>query len=189
MNRVNASSQDCSHFEASDIFYSTNSFTTAHRDHIEYLPRFLPKSRIDTIHSLRFVWPIWGGPPLQTPNYLPEKGLDHKYKFWVTTWANIANMEGLRVLRVRLRVYPPSWEKLSTSDTTDLLEPVRRVTVPKTFDLIVPFNVTGDDERFEPWKSLPCKIHKCESAWQTRNCDQSFVGPNFEESGSRIFGE
>jgi hypothetical protein len=98
-------------------------------------------------------------------------------------------MEGLRVLRVRLRVYPPSWEKISTADADILLEPVRRVTIPKTFDLIVPFNVTADAERFEPWKSLPCEIHKCESAWQTRNCDTVFFGPNFEESGSRIFGE
>ena len=146
--------------EAADCFYSSNNFTTIITDNIEFLPRLLPIHRIDSIRSLRFVWPMGACSPPRPPSPGTPKGLEFRNNVWVTIWTNLASMKGLRELRVKLQTKPRSWEGMRPDAAVSLLDPVMRVTTPEFFELAVPFSCEGENEW--PWRSLPCRIQQYE---------------------------
>lgn len=81
---------------------------------------------------------------------------------WVTIWANLASMKGLRDLRVKLNVLNTShskWENMTANEAASLLDPVMRLTTPTFFEITVPFPFRVDEDL---WKALPCQVQRCE---------------------------
>lgn len=66
-------------------------------------------------------------------------------------------MEGLRYLRVDLKVDGRYWRNIDTELEEHLLEPIMSVQVRDDFDLIIPF--TGNSYG-EAWSALPCRIER-----------------------------
>jgi hypothetical protein len=138
---------------------------TSNADTIEFMLRLLPRSRIDTIRSLRFVWTILGDPPFPLFNRqtIHKKGIRFKRKMWVTTWANLAGMKSLRELRVTLDVAGnrSKWQSMENWEEVAVLEPIMGVTTPEFFELTVPLARKADDGA---WDALPCVVRRQELA-------------------------
>jgi hypothetical protein len=89
-------------------------------------------------------------------------------------------MQNLRKLHVRLDIVPLFWQSLNAESARILLEPIRDVTGPEEFILILPFPAM--DERkpaikfrwsavdgwqgVDPWEGLPCRIQRVD--WNLR---------------------
>jgi hypothetical protein len=180
-------SQDYRYLEAADHFYSGNNFTTNIADNIEFMPRLLLRSRIDTIRSLRFIWTILGDPPfplfdwnkIDKPRPAGSKnGIRFKRKMWVTTWANLAGMSSLRDLRVTLEVERYKWWSMENWEEVAVLEPLMSVTTPEFFELTVPMARKADDG---PWDALPCVVRREKMAMVNTFC-LKFDGPDLNEA-------
>lgn len=145
--------------ETAPLFYTTNEFRTATADNVEFLPRLLPRHRIDSIRSFHFVfWLANRDPPLppRPGTSKLRKSRYFRYNLWCTIWANLASMKGLRELRVKLRFKPVLWRPMTADEAIVLLAPIMRVTTPEFFELSVPFACDGAE--MEPWRRLPCRV-------------------------------
>ena len=144
--------------EAIDYLYSSNAFVAARHDIIQFLPDLLLPRHMHTIRSLRFTWHNLTAPPP-----FPDARVDpRKYHVvWNTIWHNLASMEGLRDLHVKLVVTARLWENLSEEKTRDLIAPIMEVTRPKHFILSLPFRENlRDGEKVDLWSELPCTIRR-----------------------------
>lgn len=83
-----------------------------------------------------------------------RKELGHKDVIWEQTWKSIASMEGLHQLRVELDIQR-DWCDLWAMREMELLEPLKMITRPAVFELVLPFRSVFDESVY---KELPCKI-------------------------------
>lgn len=137
------------------ILYSKNVFITSSPDVIEFLPRLLMAPRINTIRYLCFQWRVAGAPPVLQRGGYASKGDRRRNKIWVRMWENLAAMEGLEELRVKLWFSDQSWENLPTADINRLIEPILAVRAPRIFELSLPMHQQPESS---PWAALPFQV-------------------------------
>ena len=137
---------------------------TQYPDTLEFLPLFFLPQRIRAIRKLIITWRFRGLPPVGNhPDALEgEKEIEEiRNVSWTIIWRNIAAMQSLKTLEVRMDVIPALWKHLDPEIARVLLEPIRNVTAPETFVLTLPFLQKGGNvESIDDWDSLPCKIQK-----------------------------
>jgi hypothetical protein len=133
--------------ESIDTLYSSNKFATTCEDYFEFLPRLLLPQRIDTISSVRFKWHFSGDTPSASIQAVPNAGLRHKTTVWVRVWDNLAKMKGLGELQIELVVFGPAWEKMPEAEVVAILEPLRALTTPKHFELVLPFPIGSSEPK------------------------------------------
>ena len=126
--------------EAITHLYRPHTFSLLHLTHLLYLPTRLPQQRLNTIRTLRLRWAIRALPYLR-------RGPTHRLAYredtqnWERGWSIIAGMTGLRDLYVVLIDPSPQdmWERNWLELEEQLLAPVKEVTRPKWFELLLPF--------------------------------------------------
>ncbi|KAH8724068.1 hypothetical protein GQ44DRAFT_750402 [Phaeosphaeriaceae sp. PMI808] len=126
--------------EAVPHLYRPHAFSLLHITHLLYLPTCLPQQRLNSIRTLRLRWAIRALPYLR-------RGSSHRLAYredtmsWERGWSILANMNGLRDLYVVL-VDPSQqdmWERNWIDLENELLHPVKAVTRPEWFELVLPF--------------------------------------------------
>lgn len=96
--------------------------------------------------------------PSWTPKYENLHGKERREsRKWSGLWESLATLQGLKWLRVEMMIphkYPfvEHW----TDDLDLVLEPVKMVTRPDYFELLVPFDIG------ERGGGLPCKVVRSE---------------------------
>lgn len=61
-------------------------------------------------------------------------------------------MKGLGELQIELVVFGPAWEKMPEAEVVAILEPLRAVTTPKHFELVLPFPISSSEPHFGPYR-------------------------------------
>ena len=82
---------------------------------------------------------------------------------WTLQWKNLAAMEGVRELRVRI-IVPPKERACWLEEQMSLLEPIKEVTKPTKFVLILPYADPSENE--SALKELPCEIQRAAKSWR-----------------------
>jgi len=95
-----------------------------------------------------------------------KKDQDIREARWKSIWHVIASMQNLQSLHVKLDMKDAWWGP-------DMLEPIRKVTIPSSFILDIPFppdarshaqvsswSADKDLQNVEPWAQLPCTIRR-----------------------------
>ena len=129
-----------------------------HITHLLYLPSRLPQPRLDSVRVLRLRWAIRALPYLRRRNRIAYR---EDTANWERGWAILASMGGLRDLHVVLIDPSPQdmWETNWLEMEDQLLEPVRKVTVPPWFELVLPYNSCGKERNMG---DSSVKLHKPE---------------------------
>lgn len=147
-----------------------------------YLPSLLLPQRIKSLRSLRFKWTIKFPPLGSQEGYSIEYGEeeDRRLERWTTTWDNIASLQNLCDLHVKLDVLQSGWRNINEETADVLFRPIRKVVGPDSFVLTLPFppmdtmyyyqtgredvdddtDLYADWDRPDPWNSLPCTIRR-----------------------------
>jgi hypothetical protein len=126
--------------EAIPHLYKPHTFSLLHATHLLCLPSRTPQQRLDSIRTLRLRWAIRALPYLR-------RGPAHRLAYhedtmnWEKGWAILASMQGLRDLHVVITDPSPQhmWESNWLELETLLLEPVRKVVLPRRFELVLPY--------------------------------------------------
>jgi hypothetical protein len=126
--------------EAIPHLYRAHTFSLLHVTHLLYLPARMPQQRLNSIRTLRLRWAIRALPYLRRG---PSQSLAYREDTlsWERGWSIIASMSGLRDLYVVLLDPSPQdmWERNWVELEEQLLRPVRDVTRPDCFELMLPF--------------------------------------------------
>jgi hypothetical protein len=126
--------------EAISHLYRPHTFSLLHVTHLLYLPIRMPQPRLNSIRTLRLRWAIRALPYLRRG---PAQRLAYREDTanWERGWAIIASMTGLRDLYVVLSDPSPQemWERSWVQCEEQLLKPVKEVTQPECFELVLPF--------------------------------------------------
>lgn len=142
--------------EAIDILYSCNIFGFPNTNYLIVLPRHLIPLHFNAIRSLNFTMRLEKLCPIYTDFYPSDHG-DQLKILWASQWKNIASMERLRELRVRMKV-PFRWRGVWIREQILLLEPLKQITRPKVFVLTLPFQDPAEKE--SALEELPCQIQR-----------------------------
>lgn len=132
--------------EAAPRLYAPHTFSLLHITHLLYLPSRIPQQRLNAIRTLRLRWTIRALPYFRRGGSrcvaYPEDTAN-----WKKAWDIFASMQSLRDLRVVL--IDPSrdsiWEGHWLEIEDVLLEPVKKVTGPRRFELMLPYATCGLD--------------------------------------------
>jgi hypothetical protein len=92
-----------------------------------------------------------------------RKGMRFKNMLWTRVWHNLSQMRGLWSLRVDLLVSGLTWINLTADMTTAVVQPIAAVTIPESFELTIPLDITAEDS---PWNNLPCRIRSSTAIMQ-----------------------
>lgn len=126
--------------EAVPHLYRPHVFHLLHITHLLYLPARIPQPRLNSIRTLRLRWAIRALPYLRRG---PTERLAYREDTlnWERGWAILASMTALRQLYVVIIDPSPQgmWERNWLELEEQLLAPVQTVTIPRFFDLILPF--------------------------------------------------
>ncbi|KAH8812411.1 hypothetical protein F5884DRAFT_877979 [Xylogone sp. PMI_703] len=171
--------------EAIDILYSTNPFTAVASFEgrvLILLPFMLFPHRLITIRSLRLYFDLRRHPQLPVPFVFDRIGYKalidaENYEIkWKTMWRIISEMESLEDFQVELFV-SQDWAMLNREATDILLAPIKQITRPKRFILILPFEEMLEEmtpvnwpiygptrgwEGSDPWNDLRCTVQRVE---------------------------
>ncbi|KAF2126955.1 hypothetical protein P153DRAFT_296995 [Dothidotthia symphoricarpi CBS 119687] len=130
--------------EAVPYLYRSHAFSLLHMSHLLHLPTAVPQPRLNQIRTLRLRWTIRALPylrrgPADRVAYREDTAM------WERGWAIIASMQGLRDLYVVVVDPSPQdmWESSWVELEEQLLQPVRSVTKPKCFELMLPYASCG----------------------------------------------
>lgn len=163
--------------EAIEFLYSANHFEF-NENVARFLPSILLPQRINNIHSANVTLRLYGEPPLGPDLRAAEvfqQREERRLNDWVTIWHNLAAMSGLRNLCVELQVTDIWWSgaQLNSGRSVNLLKPIQRVMIPRSFTLVLPFPaidgtqpwmVAGlahkDRGKEDPWEALHCTIER-----------------------------
>lgn len=124
--------------EAVPYLYRPHTFSLLHITHLLYLPSSLPQPRLNTIRRLQLRWATRALPYLRRGNkYAYREDTSN----WEKAWRIMAAMERLRELCVVIIDPSPQgmWERNWLELEQKLLEPVKSVTKPQCFDLVLPY--------------------------------------------------
>ncbi|KAF2865441.1 hypothetical protein BDV95DRAFT_507112 [Massariosphaeria phaeospora] len=124
--------------EAIAHLYTPHTFSLLHLTHLLYLPSRLPAPRLNTIRTLRLRWTLRALPYLRRQ---PSDRLAYPEDTanWARAWAILAGMQNLRTLYVVLIDPRDTWQSAWLSLEETLLEPVKSVTRPAWFELVLPY--------------------------------------------------
>lgn len=130
--------------EAVPHLYRPHHFSLLHITHLLYLPKRLPQPRLNTIRTLRLRWAIRALPYFRRGSSLAYRD---DTKNWERAWAILASMQGLRDLYVVLVDPSPQkmWERSWLVLEEQLLAPVKDVTKPRWFELMLPYSTCGTE--------------------------------------------
>ncbi|MCJ1261623.1 hypothetical protein MMC22_001489 [Lobaria immixta] len=142
--------------EAINILYSCNIFGFPNTNYLIVLPKLLIPPHFNAIRSLNFTMRLEKVCPIYTDLYPSDRG-DQLIRLWASQWKNIASMEGLRELRVRMKV-PFRWRGVWIREQILLLEPLKQITKLKVFVLTLPFQDPAENE--SALQKLPCQIQR-----------------------------
>ncbi|EPE31447.1 hypothetical protein GLAREA_12750 [Glarea lozoyensis ATCC 20868] len=146
--------------ETIDLIYECNTFDTTVSNCTRFLPRFLLPQRLNAIRTLRLEWRILAHETFFGVDGLEKTTKDQLYyqKEWKDTWKCLADMKGLRDLRVKLNFVQYSASILCLESS--FLDPIKEVTAPDVFEVSISrwamggmFYLTGST-----WVDLPCKV-------------------------------
>jgi len=97
--------------------------------------------RIESVRSLRFKWKIQN-PPLDSQEHFSfeyRDEVDHRLERWTKAWDNIASIQNLRDLHIKLGVPQRDWRNID-EETVDLIfRPVKKVVRPDLCVLTISF--------------------------------------------------
>jgi hypothetical protein len=114
--------------------------------HLLYLPTRIPHQRLNSIRTLRVRWAIRALPCLRRG---PSQSVAYREDTlnWERGWSIIASMTGLRDLYVVISDPSPQgiWERSWVELEEQLLRPVKEVTRPSQFELMLPFSSCSTD--------------------------------------------
>ncbi|KAF2501941.1 hypothetical protein BU16DRAFT_424012, partial [Lophium mytilinum] len=122
--------------EAIEYLYSANTFSLLYSNHLIHLSTLLIPARLNAIRVLRIRWAIRG-----LPYYVRPSGEHLTFRedteYWQQSWRALAQMRGLRDLRIRLvdTVWQNQWLQLESR----LMEGVREVKTPRVFEVVLPY--------------------------------------------------
>lgn len=141
--------------EAIDILYSQNSFSMLHLESIICLSSTVLPQRMNAIRSLEFGWLFYSPhPPYTRPSEI--KFPPHDEGTWERVWDTLADMQGLRKLRVDLL---GNWTtRLERDAERMLLLPAAKIWRPKVWEMRVNWLDTGAD-----LEDAPFTIERCSS--------------------------
>ncbi|MCJ1394375.1 hypothetical protein MMC18_007253 [Xylographa bjoerkii] len=128
------------YIEAINILYAQNDFYTRQADSIVHLSQTVLPHRLDLITSLH-IYRCFPSALYESPENRGQLA-PYDEATWEETWRIIADMKGLRVLRVTLFEF---WRLRSRRSQTTFLEPLKAVEQADVFEVEVPWAV-GDDE-------------------------------------------
>lgn len=144
-----------SYFECIHLLYGETLFDFSHGAYsLVLLPYRLPATNLALISRVNLTWEVYH------PLRLEKKKKDYKRQevLWVGIWKSLAAMEGLKWLRVELKL-ALGWEaSLWTDLEWTLWEDVKKVTRPSHFELILPFPAASSTRQ----ETLPCTIRRVE---------------------------
>jgi len=161
-----------SYSEAVRYLYSSNIFVINDATILQRLPSLLPQPRQNSIASLHFCY-VLPLPPLSDSSPAVCEEWAQRRERWDGVWSDLASLEGLRELYVKLAVMDLEWGTVDEESLRMLLEPVRKVTRPRTFVLGLPcrpmvWNArkpvpmfpwsAGTGESMDLWEELPCTV-------------------------------
>ena len=135
------------------MIYATKPFYIQHESTFLRLHEVLPRSSINAIQELHFIWPILGRPcfpDVKEKNWRWEKDC----VAWIQAWEKIASMKGLKTLHVELNV-PAIWRYAWRRSETVLLDSVMNVEV-EDFVLWLPW-MMNDEGAATNMRDLPCR--------------------------------
>ncbi|KAL2054458.1 hypothetical protein ABVK25_005206 [Lepraria finkii] len=140
--------------EAIEFLYSQNMFKILNEDCLSYLPQLLLPQRINAIRYIRFEWFLKHAPDAET--HQSKKDAAHNFVIWKTVWQNLASMQGLEHLWIELDI-DKTWKHEWMEQQSTVFEPVKAVTRPKYFKLIIPFREDLEQARLA---ELPCQVRR-----------------------------
>ena len=144
---------DTSYRETINMLYARNKFKIWEPYNVIWLPRLIPSERLNAIRSLQLSWDLKN--PFMLSQHRKHDPIPEDIEYHLV-WDTIASMEGLRELYVQL-ITPYGNENLWADIEAGILEPVKAVTRPKVFELILPFPSKEEESLFE---ELPCQIRR-----------------------------
>jgi hypothetical protein len=126
------------YFEAHPHLYIPHTFSLLHPTHLLFLPSHLKQTHL--IRTLHIRWAIRALPYLRRG---PANRLAYREDTanWERGWSIVAGMAGLRELFVVVvdpspnRVWERHWKELEE----ELLAPVKQVTGPRRFEMVLPY--------------------------------------------------
>lgn len=138
-----------SYFECIYILYGETFFDFSHAPRcITVMSERLPATHVARISRINLNWELYH------PLYLKPKNTGKYEILWVDIWDALAAMDGLRWLRVELRLARPHQASEWTEREWTLWEGIRKVTRPSHFELILPFPAAASTLE----ETLPCTI-------------------------------
>ena len=138
--------------EAIEFLYSQNTFKILNEDCLSYLPQLLLPQRINAIRYICFEWFLKHAPDVES--HQSKKDAAHNFVAWKTIWQNLASMQSLKHLWIELDI-DKTWKHEWMERQSTVLEPIKAVTRPKHFKLIIPFYEDLEQARLA---ELPCQV-------------------------------
>ncbi|KAL2206961.1 hypothetical protein CC79DRAFT_1335192 [Sarocladium strictum] len=143
------------YFECLPLLYSKTLFDFyCYRNYIRSFANKVPSYNLAHIARVRVAIPLPSWTPKDVNRYGKERPESRK---WSNLWKSLAALQGLRWLRVEMVIphqYPFVEDWIGDLDL--VLDPVKMVTRPEHFELLIPFDVG------ERGVGLPCKLVRSE---------------------------
>ncbi|RYP82409.1 hypothetical protein DL769_001663 [Monosporascus sp. CRB-8-3] len=145
--------RECLIWDADDVFARGPHFETcfdfSHAARcVTVMSQRLPATHVAHISQINLNWELY------YPLILNEKDPGKYEILWVDIWEALAAMEGLKWLRVELRIAMPHLAPEWTEREWTLWEGIKKVTRPSHFELILPFPAAASTRE----ETLPCTI-------------------------------
>ncbi|RYP63765.1 hypothetical protein DL771_009126 [Monosporascus sp. 5C6A] len=137
------------YFECIHTLYRETCFDFSHGPGcVTVMPERLPATHVARISQMNLSWELY------RPLFLEEKDPGKYEILWEEIWEALAAMEGLKWLKVELRLARPHQAPEWTEREWTLWEGIKKVTHPSHFELILPFPAAASTRE----ETLPCTI-------------------------------
>ncbi|RYP54764.1 hypothetical protein DL768_000492 [Monosporascus sp. mg162] len=137
------------YFECIYTLYRETCFDFSHAPRcVTVMSERLPATHVAHISQINLNWELY------RPLFLNVKDPGKYEILWVDIWEALAAMEGLKWLKVELRLAQPHQASEWTELEWTLWEGIKKVTHPSHFELILPFPAAASTRE----ETLPCTI-------------------------------
>ena len=146
--------------EAIPVLYGEFTFSMLHLESLILLSETILPHRLNTIRSVKLGWYFCSPLPLYSRGIQHFDRTPRDIATWERVWSILANMEGLRMLRVDL---VGRWVKPMTAEQERLLVwPAMQVKRPRVWDLILDWEDPGGAEFDWEAQGAPFKVVRAE---------------------------
>ncbi len=119
--------------EAIPVLYEDTTFSMLHLESVISLADTILPQRLNMIRSVELGWYFYFPYPLYTRKFQPMDHPPYDIATWERVWSILANMEGMKKLRVDL---VGRWiESLTADEERQLLGPAMKVERPRVWDM------------------------------------------------------